>query len=151
MSFTAEVKTQICNADWKECCRKAQLASLIQMCSTMNITSQGMHIRQHRKACMETAEGELSCRASAFSSAQDQAEKEQYLCHSCQYKGIGDIERSWYLYRAGAADPYQCPPAAKRLLCTELSGRCFFSGRKCQCSADDELSFGNQQQRRVNG
>ena len=45
MSFTAEVKTQICNADWKECCRKAQLASLIQMCSTMNITSQGMHIR----------------------------------------------------------------------------------------------------------
>lgn len=45
MSFTAEVKTQICNAQWKPCCAKAQLSALIQMCSTMNITSQGMHIR----------------------------------------------------------------------------------------------------------
>lgn len=45
MSFTAEVKNQICNAQWKSCCRKVQLAALIQMCSTMNITSQGMHIR----------------------------------------------------------------------------------------------------------
>lgn len=45
MSFTAEVKNQICNAQWKGCCRKVQLAALIQMCSTMNITSQGMHIR----------------------------------------------------------------------------------------------------------
>ena len=45
MSFTAEVKNQICGAQWKTCCRKVQLAALIQMCSTMNITSQGMHIR----------------------------------------------------------------------------------------------------------
>ena len=45
MSFTAEVKNQICAASWKECCRKIQLVALIQMCSTMNITSQGMHIR----------------------------------------------------------------------------------------------------------
>ena len=42
MSFTAEVKTQICVAEWGECCARAQLSSVMKMCSTMNLSAQGI-------------------------------------------------------------------------------------------------------------
>ena len=45
MSFTAEVKTQICAAEWGECCARAQLSSVMKMCSTMNLSAQGIHLR----------------------------------------------------------------------------------------------------------
>ena len=45
MSFTAEVKTQICAAEWGECCARAQRSSVMKMCSTMNLSAQGIHLR----------------------------------------------------------------------------------------------------------
>ncbi|MEF9961260.1 MAG: DNA-binding protein WhiA [Erysipelotrichaceae bacterium] len=44
MSFTSEVKSEISLNDLHPCCVKAQLAALIQMCSTLSFTNRGMHI-----------------------------------------------------------------------------------------------------------
>ncbi|MEF9920678.1 MAG: DNA-binding protein WhiA [Erysipelotrichaceae bacterium] len=44
MSFTSEVKAEISLNELHPCCVKAQLAALIQMCSTLSFTSRGMHI-----------------------------------------------------------------------------------------------------------
>ncbi|MGL5978491.1 MAG: DNA-binding protein WhiA [Erysipelotrichaceae bacterium] len=44
MSFTSEVKAEIANNELLVCCRQAELSALIQMCATLNFTSNGMHI-----------------------------------------------------------------------------------------------------------
>ena len=44
MSFTTEVKKEVAQNILKDCCRKAQLSALIQLCSTLSINSQGMII-----------------------------------------------------------------------------------------------------------
>lgn len=44
MSFTSEVKAQIATNELHPCCMKAELTAVLQMCSTMNFTSSGMHI-----------------------------------------------------------------------------------------------------------
>ena len=40
MSFAQEVKTDICKNELKPCCQKAQLSALIQICSSLSISSQ---------------------------------------------------------------------------------------------------------------
>ena len=45
MSFTAEVKTEICKNELLACCKKAQLASLLQMCSTLTLSDQLWHLQ----------------------------------------------------------------------------------------------------------
>lgn len=45
MSFTTEVKSEIAMNELHDCCKRAQLSAIIQMCSTLNLTSQGMHIK----------------------------------------------------------------------------------------------------------
>ena len=44
MSFTTEVKSQIAANELHPCCMKAELTAVLQMCSTMNFTSEGMHL-----------------------------------------------------------------------------------------------------------
>ncbi len=44
MSFTFDVKKEASQNILKPCCRKAQLSALIQLCSTLTISSQGMII-----------------------------------------------------------------------------------------------------------
>lgn len=44
MSFTTEVKAEIAGNELHACCKKAELTALIQMCATMNFTSEGMQI-----------------------------------------------------------------------------------------------------------
>lgn len=44
MSFTTDVKAEIAANELHACCRKAQLSAVLQMCSTMNFTSAGMHL-----------------------------------------------------------------------------------------------------------
>lgn len=45
MSFTTDVKAEICANELHDCCRKAEAAALVQMCSTWNFTSEGMHLK----------------------------------------------------------------------------------------------------------
>lgn len=45
MSFTTDVKAEITNNELHPCCEKAQASAMIQMCSTLNFTSEGMHIK----------------------------------------------------------------------------------------------------------
>lgn len=45
MSFTTDVKAEICANELHPCCQKAEAAALIQMCSTLNFTSAGMHLK----------------------------------------------------------------------------------------------------------
>lgn len=45
MSFTTDVKAEIAGNELHACCQKAQLSALIQICSTLNFTSSGMHIK----------------------------------------------------------------------------------------------------------
>jgi len=40
MSFSQEVKTEICNNELLACCKKAELAALVQMCSALTISNQ---------------------------------------------------------------------------------------------------------------
>ena len=42
MSFTTEVKAEISLNELHECCARAQLSALIQMCASLSLTSQGM-------------------------------------------------------------------------------------------------------------
>ncbi|MEG0823103.1 MAG: DNA-binding protein WhiA [Erysipelotrichaceae bacterium] len=44
MSFTTTIKTEITQNELDMCCQKAQLAALIQMCSTLNMSSEGMFL-----------------------------------------------------------------------------------------------------------
>lgn len=44
MSFTTEVKAQIAANELHPCCIKAELTAVLQMCSTLNFTSEGMHL-----------------------------------------------------------------------------------------------------------
>lgn len=44
MSFTTTVKAEIASNTLHECCMKAELSAVLQMCSTMNFTSSGLHI-----------------------------------------------------------------------------------------------------------
>lgn len=44
MSFTTEVKAEIAANELHECCMRAELSAVLQMCSTINFTSSGMHI-----------------------------------------------------------------------------------------------------------
>lgn len=44
MSFTTEVKSEIAANELHPCCMKAELSAVLQMCSTMNFTSDGMHL-----------------------------------------------------------------------------------------------------------
>ena len=44
MSFTTDVKAEIAGNELHACCKKAELTALIQMCATMNFTSEGMQI-----------------------------------------------------------------------------------------------------------
>lgn len=42
MSFTTEVKKEAAANELKTCCKRAELSALIQLCSTLSISSQGM-------------------------------------------------------------------------------------------------------------
>ena len=44
MSFTTEVKSEIAANELHECCVKAELSAVLKMCSTMNFTSDGVHL-----------------------------------------------------------------------------------------------------------
>ena len=44
MSFTSSVKGEIAINELKPCCLKAEASALIKMCSTLNFTSEGMHL-----------------------------------------------------------------------------------------------------------
>lgn len=44
MSFTTDVKAEISVNELHECCRKAELSALIQMCASLSFTSSGMAI-----------------------------------------------------------------------------------------------------------
>ena len=44
MSFTTEVKSEIAANELHPCCMKAELRAVLQMCSTMNFTSDGVHL-----------------------------------------------------------------------------------------------------------
>ncbi len=44
MSFTTEVKSEIAANELHPCCMKAELSAVLQMCSTINFTSTGMHL-----------------------------------------------------------------------------------------------------------
>lgn len=44
MSFTTEVKSEIAANELHPCCMKAELSAVLQMCSTMNFTSDGVHL-----------------------------------------------------------------------------------------------------------
>ncbi|MDD2591326.1 MAG: DNA-binding protein WhiA [Erysipelotrichaceae bacterium] len=44
MSFTSEVKSEMGQNILKPCCMTAQLSALIQLCSTVNINSQGLYL-----------------------------------------------------------------------------------------------------------
>lgn len=44
MSFTTEVKSEIAANELHPCCMKAELSAVLQMCSTINFTSSGMHL-----------------------------------------------------------------------------------------------------------
>ncbi len=44
MSFTTDIKKEVANNELKDCCVIAQLSALIQLCSTLQITSNGMMI-----------------------------------------------------------------------------------------------------------
>lgn len=45
MSFTTDVKSEIATSTLNACCQKAQCAALIQLCSSMVLSSQGMQIQ----------------------------------------------------------------------------------------------------------
>ena len=45
MSFTTEVKSEIAANELHPCCMKAELSAVLQMCSTMNFTSDGVTTR----------------------------------------------------------------------------------------------------------
>jgi len=45
MSFTSDVKKEISNVEWKDCCKKALLSAFLQNSATLNFTSEGMDIR----------------------------------------------------------------------------------------------------------
>lgn len=74
MSFTAEVKTQICAAEWGECCARAQLSSVMKMCSTMNLSAQGIHLR---------VQCEHAIRPSAYGSCSRSATRWSRSCRYC--------------------------------------------------------------------
>ena len=44
MSFTTDVKSEIAANELHECCMRAELSAVLQMCSTINFTSTGMHL-----------------------------------------------------------------------------------------------------------
>lgn len=44
MSFTSDVKKEICLYEWKDCCKKAQLSAFLQISASLNFTSEGMNI-----------------------------------------------------------------------------------------------------------
>lgn len=44
MSFTQEVKTEICKNELKDCCKKAELVALIQMCSSLTISKKQLFL-----------------------------------------------------------------------------------------------------------
>ena len=44
MSFTTEVKSEIAANELHPCCMKAELSAVLEMCSTMNFTSDGVHL-----------------------------------------------------------------------------------------------------------
>lgn len=44
MSFTTDVKAQIAANELHPCCIRAELTAVLQMCSTLNFTSDGMHL-----------------------------------------------------------------------------------------------------------
>ncbi len=44
MSFTGDVKHEIAQIELKDCCKKAELSALIQLCSTLNITALGLNL-----------------------------------------------------------------------------------------------------------
>lgn len=44
MSFSTEVKAEISQNELRECCRKAELAALIQLCSSISISSRGFFL-----------------------------------------------------------------------------------------------------------
>lgn len=44
MSFTTEVKSEIAANELHSCCVKAELSAVLKMCSTMNFTSNGVHL-----------------------------------------------------------------------------------------------------------
>ena len=44
MSFTTEVKSEIALNELKDCCQKAELSALVQLCSALTINAQGMSL-----------------------------------------------------------------------------------------------------------
>ncbi|NLC97093.1 MAG: DNA-binding protein WhiA [Erysipelotrichaceae bacterium] len=44
MSFTTDVKHEIAQIGLKDCCKKAELSALIQLCSTLNISSDAVNL-----------------------------------------------------------------------------------------------------------
>lgn len=47
LSFTSDVKKEICMNELHECCMKAQLSAFLQMSASLHLTREGMHISAH--------------------------------------------------------------------------------------------------------
>jgi len=45
MSFTQEVKTNICNNELLTCCQRAELAAMVQLCAVLSITKQQLSLK----------------------------------------------------------------------------------------------------------
>ena len=91
MSFTTEVKSQIAANELHPCCMKAELTAVLQMCSTMNFTSEGKDGKcQYRQACVSLFKRAVSGGYTAVCHKEDEAEEKQHLCNPREKQGDGN-------------------------------------------------------------
>ena len=51
VSFTTDVKAEIAANQLHTCCMRAELSAVLQMCSTMNFDSSGLHLTVKTEKC----------------------------------------------------------------------------------------------------
>ena len=100
MSFTTDVKAQIAGNELRPCCMKAQLTAIIQMCSTLNFTSQGMHITMKTenattaKRMLKYVKELYDVETQLSVIKKNEVKKEQCVCNSSNNKSNGNFKGS---------------------------------------------------------
>ena len=84
MSFTSEVKNQICKDEVDANASKAQLCALFQIRASLHMNWQGMYLsfQSDCQTRISTFETKLSCRSTISGIKKNAVKKEQYLSYS---------------------------------------------------------------------
>ena len=135
VSFTTDVKAEIAANQLHTCCMRAELSAVLQMCSTMNFDSSGLHltVKTENATTAKRIYKLLKERYDVVTQLsvirKMKLKKNNVYVIRVENKAM-EILKDLEIF----ADTPIYEAVKERVLCKSVFGRCIFSGRFCKLS-----------------